>query len=72
MDGFEATAMIRSQEQDAERKIWIVAVTAHALDEDRQRCLDAGMDDYLAKPATLNDFRDALERARVARAVRKQ
>ncbi len=64
LDGFEATAMIRRQEQDdPATKIRIVAVTAHALAEDRQRCLDAGMDDYLAKPATLNDFRDALDRA---------
>ena len=49
MDGFEATRAIRQMVGEI-RDIPIVAVTAHALKEDRQRCLDAGMDDYVAKP----------------------
>ena len=49
MDGFEATRAIRQMVGDI-RDIPIVAMTAHALKEDRQRCLDIGMNDYLAKP----------------------
>jgi|GEM_PF-1301969 len=55
MDGFEATRAIRQMVGDI-RDIPIVAMTAHALKEDRQRCLDVGMNDYLAKPV----HRDAL------------
>ena len=49
MDGFEATKAIRQMVGEI-RDIPIVAMTAHALKEDRQRCLDVGMDDYLSKP----------------------
>jgi CheY-like chemotaxis protein len=49
MDGFETTRAIREMVGEIS-KIPIVAMTAHALKEDRQRCLDAGMDDYLTKP----------------------
>jgi two-component system, sensor histidine kinase and response regulator len=50
MDGFEATQRIREQEQSTSRHIPIVAMTAHAMKDDRQRCLDAGMDGYISKP----------------------
>lgn len=53
MDGFEATRAIRKGEARSGTRVRIVAMTANALAEDRQACMDAGMDDYIAKPVTL-------------------
>jgi CheY-like chemotaxis protein len=63
MDGFEATRLIREREkqQDAARAV-IVALTAHGADEDRRRCLAAGMDDYLGKPFRMQDLFRMMEK----------
>jgi HPt (histidine-containing phosphotransfer) domain-containing protein len=60
MDGFEETAQIRRRDGDA-RHTWIIAMTANAMEGDRERCLQAGMDDYIAKPIQLADLARALE-----------
>lgn len=56
MDGFEATTEIRRQEQTKGTHRTIVAMTANAMPGDRERCLDAGMDDYLVKPINLENL----------------
>jgi PAS domain S-box-containing protein len=56
MDGFEATAIIRAKQRDTGRHTPIVAMTAHAMKGDRERCLEAGMDDYVAKPIRTEQF----------------
>jgi CheY-like chemotaxis protein len=62
MDGFEATRAIRAGEARTPRHIPIVALTANAMQGDRERCLAAGMDDYIAKPVTTQTLAAALER----------
>jgi PAS domain S-box-containing protein len=61
MDGFQATAAIRETEKATGKHIPIVAVTAHALKEDLERCLQAGMDDYISKPIQPAELFRALE-----------
>jgi signal transduction histidine kinase/CheY-like chemotaxis protein len=70
MDGIEATAAIRSDEQRTGTHMPIIALTAHALKDDRERCLDAGMDDYVAKPIRANVLFDTIERTLVQLAAR--
>lgn len=62
MDGLQATAAIRQQEQTTGQHIPIIAVTAHALHGDRERFLALGMDDYIPKPVQLEQLYNAIER----------
>jgi CheY-like chemotaxis protein len=62
MDGFEATRAIRAAEVGTVRHVPIVALTANAMQRDREECLAAGMDDYLTKPFTKQALTTALER----------
>ena len=63
LDGFAATGLIRDAERQAgARRVPIVALTADALEGDRDRCLQAGMDDYLTKPFTEVQLADTLRR----------
>ncbi|MBS1825452.1 MAG: response regulator [Acidobacteria bacterium] len=70
MDGYEATRVLRGMEGP---RIPVVAMTASVLMEDREACFAAGMDDFLAKPFSLEDFRGMVERwGRVTRACGSQ
>jgi PAS domain S-box-containing protein len=61
MDGYQATAAIRERESRLGGHLAIVAMTAHALDRDRERCLAAGMDAYLTKPVQIEKLFDLIE-----------
>jgi two-component system, sensor histidine kinase and response regulator len=65
MDGYQAAALIREYErvsEGARGRVPIIALTGNAMREDRQRCLAAGMDDYLAKPFQMQQFKTVLDR----------
>jgi CheY-like chemotaxis protein len=62
MDGFECTAIIREREQLTGRRLPIVAMTAHTMKGDEERCLAAGMDAYVSKPIHPDQFLDVVER----------
>jgi CheY-like chemotaxis protein len=62
MNGYDATAAIRRQEQALGTHIPIIALTANAIKGDRERCLEAGMDGYISKPVRAEDVFEALDR----------
>ncbi len=61
MDGFEATTFIRNQEEGTGTHVPIIAMTAHAMKGDRERCLESGMDGYVSKPINVQELYDAID-----------
>ncbi len=62
MDGFEATTTLREKEGTTGRHLPVIAMTAYALQGDRERCLAAGMDDYVGKPIDVKNLFESIER----------
>ena len=62
MDGFEATRQLRARGV----RVPVIALTASAMDDERARCFAVGMDDFLSKPLTVANLRDALQRTAIA------
>jgi CheY-like chemotaxis protein len=62
MNGLEATGRIREREKTTGEHIVIVALTAHAIQGDQERCLAAGMDDYLSKPLNASALKEKVDR----------
>ena len=73
LNGLDATRMIREREKGSDKRVPIIALTAHALPSDRERCLEAGMDGYIAKPLRRSILMDEIRRVlppdRVAEAM---
>jgi PAS domain S-box-containing protein len=61
LDGYETTAAIRQREKEGQHQL-IVAMTANAMEGDREKCLEAGMDDYISKPTTIHSVQRVLRR----------
>jgi CheY-like chemotaxis protein len=61
MDGYESTKLLRQDENEAVRGVLVIAMTASAIQGDREKCLEAGMNDYLAKPVRVHVLKKKLE-----------
>ncbi len=61
MDGLEVTARIRAQEQASGRRVPILAMTAHVMRGDKERCLESGMDAYISKPLDAAELFSAID-----------
>ncbi len=61
MDGFETTTLIRQKERQKGGHIPIIAMTAHAMEGDREHCIAAGMDEYVSKPIDIKELFAAIE-----------
>jgi CheY-like chemotaxis protein len=68
MDGLEATRRVVAGQPDAAKRPWIIALTANAVQGDRELCLAAGMDDYISKPIKKEQLAGVLGRVRQAAA----
>ncbi len=68
LDGFKLTAAIRKGESGASVQLPVIAMTAHALKGDKERCLSAGMDGYVSKPVRADELYAALDKAVTVRA----
>ena len=66
MDGYQATAMLRKRELTTQQHIPIIGLTANAMEGDRKRCLEAGMDDYLAKPYSRKQLEEVMNRCLIS------
>ena len=62
MSGYEATEVIRSNEVNTSRHLTVIAMTANAMEGDKEKCFTAGMDDYLPKPVKLNVLKEVLDK----------
>lgn len=62
LDGIGCTRLIRDSEIGSGRRVPIIGMTAYAMEGDRERCLEAGMDDYLAKPFTIDQLQAMLNK----------
>jgi len=62
VDGIELTRRIRAAERDGDERLYIIGISAHAMELEKNRCLESGMDDYITKPIDLARLKLALEK----------
>jgi CheY-like chemotaxis protein len=72
LDGFQATGAIRQEEETTGAHMPIIAMTAHAMKEDKERCLAAGMDDYISKPISAEVLLEVIHRLAAKKEDRPQ